>query len=909
MGISTRQIMLGLITTLSLVSSVGYVSLAQPEVPEPLVTLLQDIESKTHATQKATTQTQQALRDLSAQLQTLQARQEQEQQDFHRLRTLIDTYGRSAHIAQRLHVARTRLKHERARHRETQVTTWESQVQALAETALQLDENLYRFEDQSAARLDRLQTQLSALPVAQQDVHLAAVRQAIASQQAAWRDHAQVVAAQTRTLTELITQHRERQDGLNERYRFLLAKTFWMRDSPPVDGALIREAFAGVTVTATRLRLLLQSEWARLKSGFSGSFTLWILLVAAFVLLPWLASRARRYLRTQVEAAIARDIAHDHFGAKMVAVLLMILQTLIWPLYIALIAWVWPSFLPGFPEQPTLHRALVSGLQWLAFLLWLDLLAQAITRRSGWGEHYLRLPREPGQIIRRTVSIGCLAALLLMIPRYILLAAPGVPDMKMAEQSLMLARLCFLVFQVVFLVLMGISCRRGSPVIGMLLSGSQAQNGGLWRAWPLIHGVLVLGLAAVLVLDVQGFCYASRSLWLVTVWALVTILALLVIYGVLSALIQYLIRQQQQREDEEDVPDPTQPGRIAVLQQGHRFAGLMLILIGVIIIQHLYGFDTELFSVVNTVQLLNISSDAAAPVWLTLGDVLKALLILMGMFLVTRNTPCLCEVCLFPHVSWDGGFRYAFRTLLRYAVILFGIWWSLTVLHMNWSSIQWVLAAASVGLGFGLQEIVSNFISGLILLVERPISVGDIVTVGSESGTVTRITIRATFLLNRANQVVIVPNKAFITSEVTNAVRDDPAMRIVVPVGVAYGSDLELVKTLILEAASNHVVVQELGRPVLVHFRGFGDSSLDWELRFFVPAPGNRLGVTHDILLEIDRRFREHGIEIPFPQRDVHVQMSETRLPTPAQSDGTGAENSVAITESGTEEEERKMTS
>ena len=146
MGISTRQIMLGLITTLSLVSSVGYVSLAQPEVPEPIVTLLQDIESKTHATQQATTQTQQALRDLSAQLQTLQARQEQEQQDFHRLRTLIDTYGRSAHIAQRLHVARTRLKHERARHRETQVTTWESQVQALAETALQLDENLYRFE-------------------------------------------------------------------------------------------------------------------------------------------------------------------------------------------------------------------------------------------------------------------------------------------------------------------------------------------------------------------------------------------------------------------------------------------------------------------------------------------------------------------------------------------------------------------------------------------------------------------------------------------------------------------------------------------------------------------------------------------------------------------------------------------
>jgi potassium efflux system protein len=110
---------------------------------------------------------------------------------------------------------------------------------------------------------------------------------------------------------------------------------------------------------------------------------------------------------------------------------------------------------------------------------------------------------------------------------------------------------------------------------------------------------------------------------------------------------------------------------------------------------------------------------------------------------------------------------------------------------MSWSSIQWVVAAASIGLGFGLQEIVSNFISGLILLIERSISVGDIVTVGSESGAVTRITIRATFLQNRANEVVIVPNKAFITSEVTNAVRDDPATRIVIPVGVAYGSEGE----------------------------------------------------------------------------------------------------------------------
>ncbi len=149
---------------------------------------------------------------------------------------------------------------------------------------------------------------------------------------------------------------------------------------------------------------------------------------------------------------------------------------------------------------------------------------------------------------------------------------------------------------------------------------------------------------------------------------------------------------------------------------------------------------------------------------------------------------------------------------------------------------------------------------------------------------------------------MIVPNKDFITSGVTNAVLEDPAIRIVIPVGVAYGSDLELVKTLIMEAAANHPVVQELDRPVLVHFRGFGESPLDWELRFFVPVPGRRLGVTHDILLEIDRLFREHGIEIPFPQRDVHVQMAEAPLLAPLPNQGSGVDHNGDVTAPETEE-------
>ncbi len=769
MACSTRRLMRNLVVTLALVASEGGVGVVQPAVTESIATAIKEIRTETRATQRATARAERDASALREQLQTQEALWKQGEQDFQRLRTLVDTYGRRV-MAQRLQVARTRVQRERERHHEAQVTMWEAQIHALAGTALDLDDKLYNFERQRAARLTSLQIQLSTSPatppsVAEQDAPLARMEQAMAAQRSAWQAQAQVVAEQTRILTELITQHRKRRLGLNERYRFLLTQTFWMQDSPPVDGGLLRQGLAALPVAANRVRLLLQSEWSRLRSGVTDPSLLWLSALVAFGGLPWLVSRTRRYLRTVIEAAMAHDTAHDHFGAKTAAVVLMLLQTMLWPLYIGMIAWAWLWLLPaltGVSQPLALQQALVRALQWLAFLLWLDFLAQAITRRGGWGEHYLGLPREAGQAIRRTVSIGCLGALVLMLPRYVLLAAPGAPDMDVVEQSLLLARLCFLGFQAVLLILIGISCRRRSPAMGLILGASQSQNGGLWRTWPFIHGALVLCLAGVLVLDVQGFCYAACSIWLGTVWSLVTILGLLVVYSVLSALIQYLIRQQQQVEEEENIPDPKQPGRIAVLHQGQRFAGLLMILSGVFIIQHLYGIDTELLKVVNAVELIDISSDTAPSAWLTFGDLIKALLILAGMFLVTRNTPCMCEVCLFPYVPWDAGFRYAFLTLFRYGIVLFALWWSLTTLHLNWSSIHWIIAAASVGLGFGLQEILSNFVSGLTLLIERPISVGDIVTVGSESGTVTRITIRATFLQNRSNQIVILTSDRLI---------------------------------------------------------------------------------------------------------------------------------------------------
>ena len=280
--------------------------------------------------------------------------------------------------------------------------------------------------------------------------------------------------------------------------------------------------------------------------------------------------------------------------------------------------------------------------------------------------------------------------------------------------------------------------------------------------------------------------------------------------------------------------------------------------------------------------------------WLTLKDIAAALLILVGTGLFVRYLPSICDAALFPRVRWDAGLRYTFLTLSRYVFIFLGLWWSLSTVHMNWSSIQWIVAAVSVGVGFGLQEIVSNFVSGLILLLERPIRVDDIVTVGDQTGTVKRITIRATAIQCGDNQTVIIPNKEFIARMVTNWTLGDTHVRLGLSVGVAYGSNLDLVQRLLTETVSSHPRVLTTPPPA-IFLRAFGDHALQWDISCFVPRPQDRTTTAHDLLLQIDQVFRQHAIVIPFPQQDVHLRSADATLVI--QSTSNGYETVAAHTE------------
>jgi small-conductance mechanosensitive channel len=186
-----------------------------------------------------------------------------------------------------------------------------------------------------------------------------------------------------------------------------------------------------------------------------------------------------------------------------------------------------------------------------------------------------------------------------------------------------------------------------------------------------------------------------------------------------------------------------------------------------------------------------------------------------------------------------------------------------------------VAGALSVGIGFGLQNIVNNFVSGLILLFERPIKSGDFVTVGGVEGTVKQISIRSTEIETLDRQNVIVPNSELVSQQVTNWVLHDPHGRLQLLVGVAYGSDVDKVRDVLLDVAQGHPQVLTDGisspRPKVL-FREFGDSALIFELRVWIRQIRRRFDVSSEINFGIERAFREAGIEIPFPQRDLHVK-------------------------------------
>ena len=257
---------------------------------------------------------------------------------------------------------------------------------------------------------------------------------------------------------------------------------------------------------------------------------------------------------------------------------------------------------------------------------------------------------------------------------------------------------------------------------------------------------------------------------------------------------------------------------------------------------------------------------------ITLGTMLYLTVLVVALFYATAKLKTWIVEGLLSRSHVDLGVRHAIGAIVRYIVVAIGLVIILQTAGINLSTLTVLFGALGIGVGFGLQSITNNFVSGIILLLERPIKVGDRIEVGDVHGDVVNISPRATTIVTNDNIAIIVPNADFISSKVVNWRYTNRDIRFNFPLGASYGSDPEQVRRILLEVAQAHRgVLKEPGPSVLLD--GFGDSSLNFVLRVWTREFSTIPGVLRsELYFSICRAFKEEGIEIPFPQRDLHIK-------------------------------------
>ncbi|MBH0231172.1 mechanosensitive ion channel [Halobacillus yeomjeoni] len=275
------------------------------------------------------------------------------------------------------------------------------------------------------------------------------------------------------------------------------------------------------------------------------------------------------------------------------------------------------------------------------------------------------------------------------------------------------------------------------------------------------------------------------------------------------------------------------------------------------------------------------------PLFTISSEEVSVFLLILAVLIVslTNRISLLVRSYIFPTVykryELDQGVRFTFDKTFHYVIMVLAILVSLSTVGFELSALTVFAGVIGVGIGFGMQNIASNFISGVILLFERPIKVGDRVVVDDIVGDVDRINMRATVIKTLDNEHIIVPNSYFLEEHVVNRSYSDKVIRLVIPVGVAYGSDVPLVKELLLQVAKDEAGVSPTVRhhpEPFVNFKEFGDSSLNFELFIWISNPENMIRIRSNVNFRIDAIFRENDVEIPFPQRDLHVRSLDTSI-------------------------------
>ena len=264
-------------------------------------------------------------------------------------------------------------------------------------------------------------------------------------------------------------------------------------------------------------------------------------------------------------------------------------------------------------------------------------------------------------------------------------------------------------------------------------------------------------------------------------------------------------------------------------------------------------------------------------VGITISNLVVAIIAVLVSLLISKIVRSSLKKHLLKTFDIDSGFQYALLRFIHYIIVTIGLYIGLKTVNIPLGAVVGLFAVIGVGIGFGLQNLTSNFISGVILLLERPVKVGDRLEVNEVWGDVKRISLRTTLIETPNNIAIIVPNSKLLENEVINYSYGDPKIRLQIPVGIAYGSDCEKATRNLIKVAQQNDRVLDSPEPK-VWFREFGDSSLNFMLICWIPNSSIKFDVISALNYAIDRAFRDNQIEIPFPQQDLHLRSAEVPL-------------------------------
>ena len=615
--------------------------------------------------------------------------------------------------------------------------------------------------------------------------------------------------------------------------------------------------------------LFATKHWAQLGRGVRDAATrLWpvnlVALLLAILFFPF-ARRVRARLKSLGEQA--RRPGCTRFGPTSEALALTVLLALWLPALLTYAGW----HLGLSPVATQFTRSFAHGL-FAAALLWATLrLPQQLVRPDGIAEAHCAWSDKATHALRRDLRW----LMVVLVPAVFVIFVFEMRGEDLWRESV--GRFAFSLSMLAVGVFNYLALRAGGPLAEVLRSRRRPRPWA-WRAVQLSSILLPLALIAA---ALSGFFWTALQIG-TRLHVNLAFLFLLVIVLQLAARWSMIARRRAalDQEAEEGRPDTAAPTmEVSRLMLG---TGVFLAIVATLaiwadllpaarILQ-----QVELWTTTETVTVSTLDPTGAEHVStedrlvaITLADLFRSFLIGLLTLALIRALPGLLEATLFRRLG--PGERYAYSTIVKYAVVLIGLAIAFDAIGIGWSSIQWLVAAVGLGLGFGLQEIFANFISGLIILFERPIRVGDTVSVGDVNGTVSRIRIRATWITAFDRKELIVPNKEFVTGQLINWTLSDAVLRTSIPVGIAYGSDTDrAVEVLNQVARESRRVLRDPRHQVL--FIGFGDSSLSFELRVFIRNVEQLFPTRHELHMSIDKAFREAGIEIAFPQRDLHLR-------------------------------------